>query len=271
MERTATTTVAMFIGSIIFLSMAFCGSGMAAETQSGAISDESNPNLIARDDKTQKPGDDLDFLDEGDEQEMIRVADPLRVLNKAIFVFNDKAYFWVLKPVARGYKAVVPEIARKGVRNFFYNLGMPIRFVNCILQGKGSAAGGELGRFILNTTVGVLGFGNPAAGDPSLNPDAEDLGLTFGRYGIGNGIYLVWPILGPSTLRDSVGDVGDWFLDPVTYVDPRLAEYSIKAGKIINDTSLRLGEYESMMNAAIDPYTAFRDAYLQYRQEKVRK
>ena len=75
-----------------------------------------------------------------------------------MFVFNDKVILWVLMPVARGYKAVVPEIARKGVRNFFYNLGMPIRFVNCILQGKGSAAGGELGRFILNTTVGVLGF-----------------------------------------------------------------------------------------------------------------
>ena len=228
-------------------------------------------NLIARNDTIEDPLDDFDLLDEEDEKEMIRVADPLRGLNSAMFVFNDKVILWVLMPVARGYKAVVPEIARKGVRNFFYNLGMPIRFVSCILQGKGSAAGGELGRFILNTNVGVLGFGNPAAGDPSLNPDAEDLGQTFGRYGIGNGIYIVWPILGPSTLRDSVGDVGDWFLDPISYVDPALARYSIDAVNMISDRSFRIGEYESLKNAAIDPYTALRDFYLQYRQEKVKK
>jgi phospholipid-binding lipoprotein MlaA len=264
-------TVAIFIGSLIFLSMAFCSSGMAAETEFGAISEDTSLYLIAREDTLQDPVDDLDFLDEEDEQEMVRVADPLMGLNKLMFVFNDKAYFWVLKPVARGYKAVVPEIARKGVRNFFFNLGMPVRFVGCLLQGKGRAAGGEIGRFVLNTTVGVLGFGNPASKYPVLNPDAEDLGQTFGRYGIGNGIYLVWPILGPSTLRDSVGDVGDWFLDPVSYVDPMLARYSIKAADMINDTSLRIGEYESLKDAAIDPYTAFRDAYLQYRREKVGK
>jgi len=271
MKRAGEKSVAVYIGSVIFLILVLCSSGTVAETRFGAIPENGPTNLIARNDIKQDAMDDLDFLDEEDDREMIRVADPLRVLNEAMFVFNDRAYFWVLKPAARGYRAVVPETARKGVRNFFYNLGMPVRFVSCISQGKAGAAGGELGRFILNTTVGVLGFGNPAARDPSLNPDAEDLGQTLGRYGIGNGIYIVWPILGSSTLRDSVGDVGDWFLDPVSYVDPALAKYSIKSVKIINDTSLRIGEYESLKDAAIDPYTAFRDAYLQYREEKVRK
>lgn len=231
--------------------------------------------LLAQDDTGGEDSlDDFDFLDEeeeADETVSIQVADPLRVWNEAMFVFNDKAYFWVLKPAARGYSAVMPKPARKGIKNFFHNLLMPVRFVNCVLQGKGKAATGEFGRFMLNSTVGVLGFGDPAAKYPDLNPDAEDLGQTFGRYGIGNGFYIVWPILGSSTLRDSVGDVGDWFLDPINYVDPILTRYSIKAGENVNATSLRIGEYESLKDVSIEPYTAFREVYIQYRQEKVRK
>jgi phospholipid-binding lipoprotein MlaA len=216
--------------------------------------------------------DDFDFMDEEDEEPIsIRVADPLRGINKAMFVFNDKAYFWVMKPVAKGYGKVVPETARKGIKNFFHNLLMPVRFVNCVLQGKGEAASAEFGRFMLNTTVGVLGFGNPAAKYSHLNPDEEDLGQTLGRYGIGNGFYLVLPILGPSTIRDSLGDVGDWFLNPVNYVTPDLDKYSIKVTGTLNATSLRIGEYEALKDAAIDPYTAMRDFYLQYREEKVGK
>lgn len=271
MTHEAVKAIAAYIGSLFLLGMIFCGSGVATEAEGGAIAEKSQLNLLAQNDVEEDSLDDFDFLEDEDEPEMIRVADPLRGFNRAMFVFNDKAYFWVLKPVARGYGAVVPEIARKGVKNFFYNIGMPLRFVSCLLQGKGKAAGGEIGRFVLNTTVGVLGFGNPAARYPSLNPDAEDLGQAFGRYGIGNGIYLVLPLMGPSTLRDTVGDVADWFLDPISYVDPSLAKYSIKAGKMINDTSLRIGEYESLKDAALDPYTAFRNAYLQYREEKVRK
>jgi phospholipid-binding lipoprotein MlaA len=165
----------------------------------------------------------------------------------------------------------MPKPARKGIKNFFHNLLMPVRFVNCALQGKGKAATGELGRFMLNSTVGVLGFGNPAAEYPELNPDSEDFGQTLGRYGIGNGFYIVWPILGPSTLRDSVGDVGDWFLKPVNYVEPNLDKYLIKGVNVVNSTSLRIGEYEALKEAALDPYTTFRDFYVQYREEKVGK
>ncbi len=213
--------------------------------------------------------DNLGFFDEEAEEDVVLVADPLYPWNRAMFHFNDKLYFWVLKPLARGYRAVIPKPARSGVKNFFHNLTMPIRMVSCILQGKGRAASAELTRFLINSTVGVLGFGNPAKRWPELNPSEEDLGQTLATYGIGNGIYIVWPVLGPSTLRDSVGMVGDWFLKPVFYVRPTEASLEIWAVEKVNDTSFRIGDYESLKEAAIDPYVALRNAYIQYRKKKV--
>jgi phospholipid-binding lipoprotein MlaA len=213
--------------------------------------------------------DNLDFFDEETEEEVVEVADPLLRLNRAMFHFNDRLYFWVLKPVARGYRAVIPTPVRSGVRNFFHNLTMPIRMLSCILQGKGRAASAELTSFLINSTVGVLGLGDPAKRWPELNPSEEDLGQTFGTYGIGNGFYIVWPVLGPSTLRDSVGMVGDWFLNPVSYVSPTEAYLGIRAVDTVNETSFRIGDYESLKEAAIDPYVAFRNAYIQYRKKKV--
>jgi phospholipid-binding lipoprotein MlaA len=143
--------------------------------------------------------------------------------------------------------------------------------VNCILQGKGRAASAELTRFLINSTVGVLGFGNPAKRWSELSPKAEDLGQTLATYGIGDGFYIVWPILGPSTLRDSVGRVGDWFLNPVSYVHPTEAYLGIRATETVNETSFRIGDYESLKEAAIDPYVAFRNAYIQHRKKKVKE
>jgi phospholipid-binding lipoprotein MlaA len=213
----------------------------------------------------------MDLFEEEDEKESVSIADPLAPWNRAMFNFNDKCYYWVLRPVAKGYNAVLPKPARKGVRNFFYNLTMPIRFVNCLLQGKGGSATAEIGRFFMNTTVGVLGFGNPAGKYPNLTPDAEDLGQTLGRYGVGNGIYIVWPFLNSSTLRDTLGLFGDHFLNPVSYVDPTLAATGIKAYQTVNGISLRIGDYEALKEASVEPYVAFRDAYIQYRLDKVSK
>jgi phospholipid-binding lipoprotein MlaA len=207
--------------------------------------------------------------DEEEEEEIVEIADPIYYWNKGMYHFNDKLYFWVLKPVARGYRWALPEGARKGVKNFFYNLAFPIRFVNCLLQAKGKAAAGELGRFALNTTVGMFGLANPAKEHPALNPPDEDLGQSFGRWRIGNGFYVVWPFLGPSTLRDSVGLVGDSFLDPVRYVKPMEASIAITAGDTVNETSFKIGDYEALKEAAIDPYISIRDAYVQHRKKKV--
>lgn len=215
---------------------------------------------------------DEDFFEEEFEEDKVQVADPLSPWNRAMFHFNDKLYFWALKPLARGYKAIAPDFIRTGVKNFFRNITTPIRLVNCILQAKGNAAAVEFSRFIVNTTIGVLGFGSPADKFPKLAPpDAEDLGQTFGNYGLGNGFYIVWPILGPSTLRDSIGLVGDFFLHPVTYVDPLEASLGIRGFDTVNNTSFRIGDYESFKKSAIDPYTALRDVYLQVRENKIKE
>ena len=215
--------------------------------------------------------DDWDPLTEDESTQTLSMPDPLETFNRAMFHVNDKLYFWVLKPVARGYRAVMPQTARTGVQNFFNNLLAPLRLVNCILQGKGRAAEAELAKFLYNSTVGVLGFGNPAQKYPALNPDAEDLGQTLGSYGIGNGFYIIWPVLGSSTLRDSVGLVGDAFLNPINYVDPVEASYAITGYRTINNLSFRIGDYESLKKAALDPYEAMRNAYFQLRQSKIKK
>ncbi|MFC1895950.1 VacJ family lipoprotein [Thermodesulfobacteriota bacterium] len=210
----------------------------------------------------------LDFLDEEGE-EAVEVADPLAPWNRAMFHFNDKLYFWVLKPVARGYRAVIPEPVRRGVGNFFHNLTTPARFVSCLLQGKANAAGKECARFMINTTVGVLGFGNPAKNSPQLAVQEEDVGQALGVWGIGNGFYIVWPFLGPSTLRDTVGLAGDWVLNPVSWVEPFQDSAGIKAFETINDTSFRIGDYESFKESTLDPYEALKNAYVQNRKKKV--
>jgi len=197
------------------------------------------------------------------------VADPIEPWNRAMFLFNDKFYFWVMKPLAKGYRAVVPRPARSGVQNFFNNLTTPVRIVSCLLQGKGNAAGFEFSRFLINTTFGVFGFGNPSKKFPELNPPEEDLGQTLGSYGIGDGFYIIWPFLGPSTLRDSAGMLGDYFLNPVGYVKPPEASIGLTGYEALNKTSFRIGDYESLKDAALSPYEAFRDAYIQHRKKKI--
>jgi len=213
----------------------------------------------------------LDELENEFEEKAVTVADPLSFWNRAMYHFNDKLYFWFLEPVAKGYKVVIPGVVRTGVRNFFSNIFTPIRLTSCILQGKLKAGGTELTRFVVNTTVGILGFGDPAQKYLNLDISDEDLGQTLGTYGIGNGLYLVWPVFGPSTLRDSVGMIGDGFLNPITYVKPGKASVAIWSYDKINETSLHIGDYEAIKEAAVEPYEAFRDAYIQYRKNKVKQ
>jgi len=200
------------------------------------------------------------------------LADPLEPLNRVFFHFNDRLYFWVLKPVATGYARVLPGDVRQCVRDFFYNLLTPVRVVNNLLQGKWRNTGVELARFSINTTLGVGGLADAAKSDFGLTPRDEDLGQTLGVYGLGEGIYIHWPILGPSTLRDTVGFAGDSFLNPLSYLlaadtGAGIAAY---AGRQVNNTSLTLGDYEQFKAAAFDPYIAVRNAYKQYRRNKVR-
>jgi len=222
--------------------------------------------------------DDFDLLEENDwgllpeaNEPAHKISDPLKPLNRVIYQFNDKFYFWILRPTARAYKSVVAKPVRICVSNFFHNLTTPARYANCLLQGRPQAAGTELKRFAINTTVGVLGIGDPAKDKYGLEPFEEDLGQTLATHGVGNGIYIVLPILGPSTVRDAVGLFGDQFLNPVRYVKPWQTSYAISAGDIVNERSLKIGEYEGIVESAIEPYIALRNVYLQYREDQIEK
>lgn len=215
------------------------------------------------------------------------VSDPLEGFNRAMFVFNDYFYFYAAKPVARTWEAVLPQPLRRGISNAFYNLRFPIRFVNSLLQGKPGRAAQETGRFLLNSTFGLGGLVNVAKG-VNLDPPEEDLGQTLGVWGLGHGVYLYLPFLGPSSTRDLAGDAGDYFLDPLTWLfwdfgneDKQLKEWSdserlwvplaIRAGETVNDLSFRIGDYEALKQASLDPYAAIRDIYIQARQNQVKQ
>jgi phospholipid-binding lipoprotein MlaA len=201
------------------------------------------------------------------------IADPLEPVNRAFFHFNDKLYFWIFKPVATGYKTILPEDGRVGVRNFFSNFTTPIRLVNCLLQARFKGAGNETVRFFINTTYGLGGFLDTAKKEFKIEKQEADFGQTLGVWGMGPAFYIHWPVLGPSTLRETVGYAGDTFLDVRTYLPGRFLIVNMSAWVLdkVNETSLTLGEYESLKKGALDPYIALREAYSQYRQNKIKR
>jgi phospholipid-binding lipoprotein MlaA len=202
----------------------------------------------------------------GEEEPAITISDPIEPFNRAMFYFNDKFYFWALKPISQGYGKIVPEFARVSVQNFFYNLRFPMRFFSFLLQADFTSSAKELGRFTINSIWGIGGLLDLAS-DKKLNLPKKDvyLGQTLGVYGIGHGFYIVWPIVGSSSARDSVEFVGDYYLYPVSYIQPWYTWLGVRGYEVVNYTSLSIGDYESLKEAAIDPYEATRDAYVQYR------
>ena len=239
-------------------------------TNSNAIHEEKSTNQIVKEDD-----EEVDYLKEEVEEET-KIADPLIIWNKAMFHFNDKLYFWLLKPVSKGYSKVVPKDIRASMSNFFNNIATPVRFVNNLLQFKLKNAGNEFVRLIINTTVGVGGLGDVAKTEFNIQMNKEDLGQTLGTYGIGHGIYLIWPFIGPSSLRDTVGYVGDRFFDPITYLvtEERLTNsegIGVVTYDKINETSFKIGDYEAFKESAVDPYEGLRSAYVQYRNKAVER
>jgi phospholipid-binding lipoprotein MlaA len=252
----------------IFLAALLLSAGFRGNTLSVSFS----APLLAAEEATDGVAAEPDAFDELDNQEAdLQISDPLEPVNRFFFRFNDRLYFWALKPVARAYGAVIPQDFRICIRNAFHNLLFPVRFVNNVLQFKFANAGIELSRFAINTTAGVAGFGDPAKDVFGLEIKDEDLGQTFGYWGVGNGIYFCWPVLGPSTVRDSVGLFGDSYLSPLGWVMQNGTEdgLALYGGKEVNNTSLVIGDYEAFLESSFDPYVSLRDAYLQYRQSKV--
>lgn len=196
------------------------------------------------------------------------IADPIEPWNRAMYHFNDKFYFWLWKPVTEGYKYVVPEDFRVLFGNIFKNIKAPIRIVNNLLQGRFGYAGGELARFLINSTIGVGGLRDCAHECFGIKGRDTGFGQTLATYGIGTGFYIIWPILGPSSPRDTVGFVADRFLTPTAYLSPGSVNSETAVGLYawegVNKTSFRLGDYEALKKAAVDPYIAIRDGYVQH-------
>jgi phospholipid-binding lipoprotein MlaA len=216
--------------------------------------------------------DDLPFMD--DDDTVLDVYDPLETINRGIFWFNDKMYFYVLKPIARGFR-YVPEPWRVSLKNFFNNLHAPVTIINATLQGKFADAGNELTRFATNTTLGIGGLFDPSKEHFGIRPKEEDTGQTLGHYGVGPGPYLVLPFLGPSNLRDGIGLFADSRMDLAYYIwgkDKHNYDYiGAIAVKKINNLSLDKDTYEGIKKDTLDPYLFVRDAYYQYRQNQIDK
>ena len=185
------------------------------------------------------------------EPETAKIADPLEPVNRGMFWVNDKLYVYLLKPVAKGLR-VIPEPARVSTSNFFSNLGTPARAANNLLQLKFTNTAGELARFLVNSTFGLAGLFDPAT-KWGLEKKDEDLGQTFGHYGIGQGFYLVLPVLGPTSLRDGVGRIGDHFVDPLP---PALKTEELAGLRVLdaeNAISLDKDTYGGIRENTLDP------------------
>lgn len=194
--------------------------------------------------------------------------DPIEGFNRAMFAFNEGLDSAILKPVATGYEAVLPSPIRTGVTNFFGNIDDLFIGVNNLLQGKVPEAFSDLGRVAINTTIGLLGVLDVAS-EAGLEKHDEDFGQTFGRWGVGNGAYVVIPFFGPRNVRDTVGLVLDVAADPVANHEPARVRDAALVLRVVNDRANLLPADKVVEEAALDKYSYMRDAYLQRRRNQI--
>ena len=236
--------------------------------------------------QSDEPLDPFARADEGAGEEY----DPWEPMNANIFEFNRQVDRFVLKPVAKGYNFVMPDLVQVGISNIFSNLRFAPRFLNNVFQGKVKGAGIEVGRFLINSTVGLGGFFDLAKHVDLVTPD-EDMGQTLGFYGVKPGPYLVLPLLPPFTVRDFFGYVGDVFLNPINWLvvpiievnnvpsviahknrmTSSLIQTGSRVGEIVNERSRNLEKYQGVEEATLDLYTAVRNAYLQTRAKAIQE
>ena len=195
-------------------------------------------------------------------------VDPFERFNRTMFVFNDKVDQYALKPVATAYKKVLPSFVQTGVYNFFGNLGDVWTAVNNVLQGRVADGVSDVMRFAINTTFGLGGLIDIGS-DAGLQKHRQDFGATLGVWGVQSGPYVVLPLLGSSTLRDTAALPVDFAGDPLTYVNPDRARYSAAALRVVDLRAGVLDASNLIEDAALDRYEFIRDAYLQRRAGKI--
>ena len=275
--------------AILYISLVPMMGFYAFAQENAPASSEAVPEAeVAADTDEEEEVFDDEFEDEFGAAEK-EVFDPLSGYNRVMTDFNDSLYVWVLDPVARGYRWVLPNAARRGVKNFFHNLLFPLRFVNNALQLKIKNAGEEFLRFSINSTIGIFGIWDPAKEWFDLEAHEEDFGQTLGFYGVGGGFHVVLPFLGPSNVRDMFSLYPDMQMDPVYYVENRpynlpqndgeylgysrktLQSAQLTVLKTINRESLRIGQYANLKKDAIELYPFLRDVYEQNRAKLIKE
>jgi phospholipid-binding lipoprotein MlaA len=194
--------------------------------------------------------------------------DPLEDFNRAAYSFNELIDEALLEPLGRGYKFITPEPVDSGVTNFFNNLRDVRSALNNLLQFKIGRAFSDVGRVAINSTVGLLGLMDVASNLNFPRYD-EDFGQTLGVWGLGSGPYIVFPFFGPSSARDGVGLVADWFTDPLYYIEDDAVRLSLRGLDIVDTRADLLSASRVVSQAALDPYAFIRDAYLQRRENLV--
>lgn len=202
-------------------------------------------------------------------KEEVEEYDPWQPFNEGTFAFNRQLDRFLVKPVATVWDKILPDPVQRSLSNAFENLGMPRRFVNKLFQLRLDAAGLELTRFLVNSTVGIAGFFDVAKA-LGIEKKEADTGQTFGVYGAGPGPYLIVPFLPPFTVRDGIGTVIDLALDPLNYVLPFAALAGMRGGTIVNERSLTLELFQDVEETVLDLYSAVRNGYLQRRQMIIR-
>lgn len=194
--------------------------------------------------------------------------DPIEGFNRAMYAFNEGLDTVLIKPVAQGYEAVLPTPVRTGVTNFFGNIADFFIGVNNLLQGKPDQAVSDIGRVLINSTVGILGIFDVAT-NAGLEKHEEDFGQTFGRWGVGDGAYVVLPVFGPRTVRDTFGLVLDIAADPVANIGDIPTRNSALALRLIDTRADLLPADKVIEEAALDKYSYVRDGYLQRRRNLI--
>jgi len=198
--------------------------------------------------------------------------DPYEPMNRAFFAFNQRLDQVVVRPVAEAYVAVVPQPARNGFRNALSNFFLPVTFANDLLQAEIGRGAQTVARFAINSTIGVAGLFD-VADDWGIHPHTEDFGQTLAVWGVGSGPYLVLPVLGPSGLRDNVGNLTDIFLHPLLYTDLNEKAWwmvGIATADAIDLRSRKLNALDQIQQASVDPYSTIRSVYRQYRDNEIR-
>jgi len=222
--------------------------------------------------------DEISFDDEFNDDEVTKsIIDPLSSYNEFMTGVNDYFYISALKPVAKGYNYAFSHEVRLSLNNFFDNLYSPISILNNLLQFEVADATEELARFVVNSTIGIVGLFDPARTNFNLEAHPEDFGQTLGVWGVGSGFHIVLPILGPSNLRDTVGLFADYYVNPLNRIESRghnmvstdLESLGISVSKSLNVALQHREEYKSMKKDAIDLYPFLRDIYEQHRKNAI--